>query len=400
MTVTYEDVLAARRTIEGHVRRTDIAPLTLPDQSIIYLKTECLQYTGSFKVRGAYNKMLSLSEEERRHGVIAASAGNHAQGVALAAKTMGIQAIIVMPRFAPLQKITATERLGAKVILHGDVFDDAYAYALEQARERHMVLIHAFDDPYVIAGQGTMALEILEDVPDVSTIFLPIGGGGMAAGIGVAVKSIRPDIRLVGVEPRGAASMKSSFDAKHLMKLPNAATIADGVAVKSPGTLNYELCKSYLDDILTVEEDEIARTILYLMERGKLVVEGAGAVPIAALLFGHYDTHKHKTVAIASGGNIDVTMLARIIDRGLLKAGRKVTLQTNISDRPGELSDVLQSVSQTGANIVNIHHERSRAHLELKEVRLEFTLETRDRAHISAIIHDLNTKGYHVKALK
>lgn len=397
MSVTLGMILEARERLKGVAQRTGLVQFkALSDEnSQIYLKTEDLQNTGSFKVRGAYIKIASLSQEERACGVIASSAGNHAQGVALAAKAFGVPATIVMPAGAPLSKVKATRELGANVVLHGTVYDDAYAEACRIQRETGATFIHPFDDPMVIAGQGTIGLEIMDDLPDVGTIVVPIGGGGLASGVAAAVKMLHPNVRIIGVQASGAAGMKASIDAGHVVELSSAKTIADGIAVKKPGELTYALCSEYLDEIVTVDDDEIAQAILFLMERGKMVAEGAGAAPVAAILGRKFDV-SGKVAAIISGGNIDVTMLSRIIEKGLLRAGRVSKLRIILQDRPGQLELVSKIIGQNGANVMAVHHDRTDVDLDIRDAILEITMETQDREHAGRIIAALREAGFTV----
>ncbi len=394
---TLEDIIEAQQALQGFVRITDLVPLALPGQGLpggwLHLKAESLQQTGSFKVRGAYNRMRRMTAEERARGVIASSAGNHAQGVALAARELGIAATIVMPATAPLQKVENTRKLGATVELCGAFYDDAYERALALQKETGAVFIHAFNDRHVIAGQGTIGLEVLTQLPDVQTILVPVGGGGMAAGIALAAKSLRPDIEVLGVEPSGAASMKQSLLRGEVTTLATCSTIADGVAVKTPGDLTFALCQKYLDDILTVDEDEIASAILTMMEQAKMVVEGAGAVAVAGAMHAGGRLNGRRTVAIVSGGNIDVSMVSRIIDRGLVKTGRKAELVARITDRPGQLSRMLECVGAAGANILSIQHERSRSTLPIGQVVVELVLETSGFEHIAEVLRQLADLG-------
>jgi threonine dehydratase len=304
-----------------------------------------------------------------------------------------------MPSFAPLRKITQTKRLGAEVILVNGGFDDAMAHAKKVAKENDMTFIHAFDDPYIIAGQGTIGLEILREHPDIDTIVVPIGGGGMIAGIALAAKHINKDIKVIGVEPVRAASMQNSLTLGLPTMLEKIVTIADGVAVGMPGNLAFDVCKKYLDDIIVVTEDEIAGAILYLMEEGKMVVEGAGAVAFAAILAGKIQTENKKVATVVSGGNIDVSMLARIIDQGLIKHGRKTTISTIVPDRPGNLSHVVSTVSKLGGNILEIQHERSQLDIEIDQVRINIKFESRDHDHIKEIIAELDKIGHSVKEI-
>ena len=397
MSVTLGMILEARERLKGVAQRTGMVQFkALSDESSqVYLKTEDLQNTGSFKVRGAYIKIASLSEEERACGVIASSAGNHAQGVALAAKAFGVPATIVMPAGAPLSKVKATRELGANVVLHGTVYDDAYAEACRLQKETGATFIHPFDDPMVIAGQGTIGLEIMDDLPDVNTIVVPIGGGGLASGVAAAVKMLHPHVRVIGVQAAGAAGMKASLDAGHIVELPSAKTIADGIAVKRPGENTFELCRQYLDQVVTVDDDEIAQAILFLMERGKMVAEGAGAAPVAAILNRKFDV-TGKVAAVISGGNIDVTMLSRIIEKGLLRAGRVSKLRIILQDRPGQLEQVSRIIGGNGANVMAIHHDRTDVDLDIRDAILEITMETQDREHAQRIIVALREAGFNV----
>lgn len=393
--LTLDDFRAARQRIAPYVIKTEIVPLLLPNGQKIQLKPESLQVTGSFKVRGAANKILQLSDEEKEAGVIAASAGNHAQGVARAAQKAGISCVIVMPRTAPLAKVSATEAFGAEVILSGDNYDEAYETALNIQKERSLTFIHPFDDPQIIAGQGSIALEILEQFPSVSQIVVPIGGGGLASGVGMAIKMLRPSVKVIGVEPVQAASMKKSFLAGQIESLDSAKTIADGIAVRTPGNLTFPLCEKCIDDIVEVSEDEIASTILYLLEKAKIVAEGAGAASIAAIYHNKIPSDS-KTVAVLSGGNIDVTMVSRIIERGLLNSGRKFKARMTLHDRPGELARLSALIAQAGANVVAVYHDRNDLQTSLNDTVIDIELETKDQAQADAILLMLKNEGYHL----
>ena len=397
MELSLGSILEARERLRGIARRTNLVECrSLSDgKRRVFLKTEDLQDTGSFKVRGAYIKIASLSEEERKAGVIASSAGNHAQGVALAAKRFGIPATIVMPAGAPLAKVKATRELGANVVLHGSVYDDAYAEARRIQEETGATFIHPFDDPMVIAGQGTIGLEIMDEMPDIGTVIVPIGGGGLAAGVASAIKLLHPGVRVIGVQAAGAAGMKASFDAGHIVSLESAKTIADGIAVKQPGELTYKLCKRYVDKIVTVDDDEIAQAILFLMERCKMVAEGAGAAPVAAILCGRIEA-EGKTAAVISGGNIDVTMISRIIEKGLLRAGRVSKLRIVMQDRPGQLEIVSRIIGSAGANVMAVHHDRTDVDLDIRDAILEITMETQDREHALRVLEELRAAGFEV----
>ena len=397
MALTLGMILEARERIKGVAQRTGLVQFkALSDEdSQIYLKTEDLQSTGSFKLRGAYIKIASLTPEERACGVIASSAGNHAQGVALAARAFDTPATIVMPEGAPLSKVKATRELGANVVLHGSVYDDAYAEARRLQEETGATFIHPFDDPMVIAGQGTIGLEIMDDMPDVRTIVVPIGGGGLASGVAAAVKMLHPHVRVVGVQASGAAGMKASIEAGHVVELDSAKTIADGIAVKKPGEQTFELCSRYVDEIVTVDDDEIAQAILLLMERGKMVAEGAGAAAVAAIMSRKFDV-SGKVVAVISGGNIDVTMISRIIEKGLLRAGRVSKLRILMQDRPGQLEQVSRLIAGAGANVMAVHHDRTDVDLDIRDAILEITMETQDREHAQRVICALREAGFKV----
>ncbi len=395
MPITLHDVRLAHERILPYIRRTDIAQVALPLGGELHIKLENLQYTGAFKLRGAFNCMLQLTEEQKQAGVLAASAGNHAQGVARAANALGLNCTIVMPTGAPLSKITATEQYGAKVVLFGSTYDDACSHALQLVEETGATFIHPFNDERVIVGQGTLALEILQDLPKAGQILVPLGGGGLAAGIAIAAKELDPTVRVIGVEAKNAASMRASVDAGRIVTLASSNTIADGIAVKTPGDVTYPLCRDYLYDIFTVDEDDIARSILYLLEKCKIVSEGAGAAGVAAMLAGKVQLLCDRpTVALLSGGNIDVTMVARIIDKGLIRTGRKTLIRTTISDKPGQLVKLLSIISTTGANIVAIQHDRMAADMNVTESAVELELETRDRRHVFEILSTLEDAGY------
>ena len=339
----------AKRVLDEVVRETALipAPAINPDAEI-YLKCENLQLTGSFKVRGAYYRIANLTEEEKSHGVIACSAGNHAQGVALAAQKFGIGATICIPSVAPLSKIMATKSYGANVVLCDGVYDDAYAKAVEIQKNEGRTFIHPFNDEDVIAGQGTIGLEILKQLPDADAVIVPIGGGGLISGIACAVKAINPNCKVYGVQAAGAPSMKESLDAGKIITLDSVNTIADGIAVKTPGTRTFDICSQYVDEVVTVTEDEIAVAILTLIEKQKTVSEGAGATTVAAAMFNKVDIKGKKVVCVVSGGNIDVNILSRVINKGLVKSGRLLELSTEIADKPGQLNSLLGLIASTG----------------------------------------------------
>jgi len=395
--LTLKLIQEAYEAIHPYVYRTILDPSSNLSSLIgtdIYLKMENLQKTGSFKVRGAMNKVLKLSPEERRKGVLAASAGNHAQGVAMAASRLGIPATITMPENAPLAKVSATEGYGAKVILSGAVFDDAYQKALEIQQESGATMIHAFDDLDVMAGQGTIGLEIYQDLPEVDTVLVPIGGGGLIAGIAVALKSLKPSVRIVGVQAAGAPSMAHALEIGKPDAIPRANTLADGIAVKKAGELTFAAVREYVDEVVTVEEEEISQAILLLMERTKSLVEGAGAVAVAAALQGKVDLKGQKTVLILSGGNIDVNFLAQIIERGLRRSGRTMSCQLILPDQPGQLEKVIELIAAKRANIINIEHSRYDLSVPLRSARVQMLIETQSFDHQKSIAKCLEEAGY------
>ena len=391
--LTLDMVLDAQKALQGIARNTplDPAPRLGPN---IYIKAENLQLTGAFKLRGAYNKIRSLSPEEAARGVIACSAGNHAQGIAYSATKLGIRSIICMPAGAPISKVEATRAYGAEVVLVPGVYDDAAREAERLTEEHGYTFAHPFNDPLVIAGQGTIALEILQQLPEVEQIVVPIGGGGLISGIAFVVKQMKPSCKVIGVQAAGAASMYLSRHAGGPTELRSVATIADGIAVKKPGDLTFALCQQYVDEIVTVSEDEIASAILALMEGQKTVAEGAGATPVAACMFGKVNTQKKKTVCVVSGGNVDVTTLSRIITKGLSKDGRLVELTTKVLDKPGSLLQMLQIVADSGANILSINHAREDKHSDVGACIVSMVLETRNAAHIEEISLALAAKGF------
>ena len=360
----------------------------------LYLKAENLQRTGSFKIRGAANKLALLTPDERTCGVIAASAGNHAQGVALAARESRIRATVVMPKDAPFAKVEATENYGAEVILHGGNFDEALTRAHEVAKERSLTLVHPYDDPAIIAGQGTLGLEIMEALPDADVVLVPVGGGGLIAGVALAVKSLAPHARVIGVQAVAAPAWSLAFQSRALTPIMPSATVADGIAVGSPGKIPAELIWRYVDDIVTVGEDKIARAMVLLLEWGKLLVEGAGAVGMAALLDGKVRTHDQKVVAVLSGGNLDPTLLARIVEQGLAEAGRFMVLRVLVLDRPGRLANVLACVALAEANVLEVYHHRKDLHLPVGHVEVELLLETKDRPHGERLLAAFRDAGY------
>ncbi len=393
--LTLDNVYRASFALKGIIRKTSVisAP-KLVKGTQLYLKTENLQTTGSFKIRGAYYKMSKLSEEEKARGVVACSAGNHAQGVALAAQKNGIKAVICLPDGAPISKVEATKSYGAEVKLVEGVYDDAYNTALELRDKQGYTFIHPFNDEDVIAGQGTIALELVEQLPDLDAVIVPIGGGGLIAGIAYTIKSLNPNIKVYGVQASGAPSMYKSVKEAKIKTLDSVSTIADGIAVKCPGDLTYKICSEYVDDIVTVTDDEISAAILALMEQHKLVTEGAGATAVAAAMFGKLDIKDKKVVCVLSGGNIDVTILSRVISRGLLMSGRNCSLLIELVDKPGQLKNVSALIADMGGNVISIHHERANEGSDVNGCYLRIVLETRNFEHINEIRQALTDAGF------
>lgn len=395
--LTLENVYQAAFALKDIIRNTELirAPKIKPDVNL-YIKPENLQVTGSFKVRGAAYKISRLTPEERAKGVIACSAGNHAQGVALAAARNNIKSIICLPDGAPISKVEATRAYGAQIEMVNGVYDDAYNRALELKEEKKLTFIHPFDDDYVIAGQGTIALEILNENPDVEAIVVPVGGGGLISGIAYTVKALRPDVKVYGVQAAGAPSMVQSVDKGEILTLDGVKTIADGIAVKQPGQNTFDICSKYVDGIVTVTDDEIATAILTLMEQQKLVAEGAGAVSVAAVMFDKVPVSGKNTVCIVSGGNIDVTILSRVIDRGLLKSGRLCKLSIELADKPGQLRDVSAIIAKHGANVVSVDYEHAGKDSEVNNCILRIEMETRNIEHINEVRDGLKSRGFKV----
>ncbi|ADO74299.1 threonine ammonia-lyase [Stigmatella aurantiaca] len=400
--VTLQDILAARERIRGAIRPT---PCPASDYftertgcSAIWFKMENLQRTGAFKERGALNKLLTLTQEERAGGVVAASAGNHAQGLAYHARRLGVKATIVMPERTPLIKVSRTrDDYEARVILKGSNFDEAYAEALRVQEQENLVFVHPFNDPHVIAGQGTIGLELLEQIPFVDMVLVPIGGGGLISGVACALKETNPRIQVIGVQAAAVASMKSSLEMGQVTELPAGATIAEGISVRKPGDLTFPMVRKYVDEIVTVDEEEIANAILVLLEQEKSVVEGAGAVGLAALLNGHVPRAAGRNAGVLlCGGNIDMNVISRIIERGLVKAGRLVRLEVSMPDRPGMLARLTTQIAEQRANVVEIHHNRAFSKTGLGEAMVGLTLETTGRAHIQELMGALSRQGWQV----
>ena len=395
--LTLDKIYQAAYTLKAVARKTDLlAAPNLGSDANLYLKAENLQVTGSFKVRGAYNKIAALTEEQKAAGIIACSAGNHAQGVALAATRMGIRSVVCMPDGAPISKVEATKRLGAEVQLVKGTYDDAYEYALKLRQETGATFIHPFNDELVIAGQGTIGLEILDQLPNADAVIVPIGGGGLIAGVACAIKSLNPNVKVYGVQAANAPSMAVSVENNSITTLDSVATFADGIAVKTPGDLTYALTKQYVDAVVTVSEDEIAAAILALIEKQKLIAEGAGAVAVAAAMFGKLPIAGKNVVCLVSGGNIDVNILSRVITRGLVMGGRNCVLQIALEDRPGQLTGVTEIVSRCGANVVSVHHERYDVNLAISSCILTIGLETRDFEQINTIKQELTKAGFKI----
>ena len=396
--VTLDKIYHAAFVLKSVARKTDMieAP-KLSSDFTMFLKTENLQHTGSFKLRGAYYKISQLSPEQRDAGIVACSAGNHAQGVALAATRMCARSIVCMPDSAPISKVEATKALGAEVVLVKGAYDDAYAYACRLRDETGMTFIHPFDDDEVIAGQGTIGLEILEQLEDVDIVLCPVGGGGLVSGVAYAIKSLNPQVKVYGVQAENAASMAKSIEIGEQVTLPSVKTFADGIAVKHPGDNTFRMIRQYVDGVITVSEDEIAAAILALMEKQKLVAEGAGAVGVAAAMFHRVpDIAGKKVCCLVSGGNIDVNILSRVITRGLLTSGRNAMLTIALEDKPGQLVGVASIISECGANVVGVTHERSDANMPVASCFLKISMETRDFEQIALVREKLAEAGFKI----
>ncbi|MBR3629306.1 MAG: threonine ammonia-lyase [Oscillospiraceae bacterium] len=396
--LTLDKIYHASYVLESVIRQTDIihAPKICPEANV-YLKTENLQITGSFKVRGAYYKISQLSEEEKAKGVIACSAGNHAQGVALAATKNGIKSLICLPDGAPISKVEATKGYGAEVCLVPGVYDDAYMKARELEQEKGYTFVHPFDDEDVIAGQGTIGLEIIKQLRDVDVVVVPVGGGGLISGVAFALKSLNPNIRVYGVQASGAPSMVQSLEMDEIVCLDKVSTVADGIKVKEPGENTFEIVKKYVDGVVTVTDDEVSTAILTLIEQQKLIAEGAGAVSVAAVMFNKIPDIKGKNVVcLVSGGNIDVTILSRVIKRGQLKMGCSDMLVIQLEDKPGQLKGVSAILADLGGNVVSIHHERASEDSDITDTILRIGLETRNHEHIRQIRQALTDAGFKI----
>lgn len=394
--VSLDKVFDAQQVLKNIIRETGVVrAYGIAPACELYLKPENLQITGSFKVRGSAYKIAQLSEEEKAKGVIACSAGNHAQGVALAATKNGIKSLICLPDTAPISKVEATKGYGADVCLVEGCYDDAYQKALELRDSEGYTFVHPFDDENVIAGQGTIALEILNDLDNIDAIVVPIGGGGLISGIAYTVKQIRPSVKVYGVQAAGAPSMYNSVKDGKVECLPSVSTIADGIAVKKPGDNTYELVKNYVDDIALVSDDEVASAILALIEKQKMIAEGAGAVAVAAVMSGKFDLKGKRVVAVVSGGNIDVTSLSRVIDRGLLNSGRSSSLLIELMDKPGQLKEISRIIADCGGNVTGVHYEKGNTE-SVNGCFLRIEMETRDFDHVNLITRSLQAEGFKI----
>ena len=390
--LTLDMVYDAQKKLKEVARLTPLNPAPAIGENV-FIKSENLQLTGSFKLRGAFNKISSLTDEEKSRGVIACSAGNHAQGVALSATKNGIKSVICMPAGAPLAKVEATKGFGAEVVLVDGVYDDAAREAERLTKEKGYTFAHPFNDEYVIAGQGTIALEILEQLPEVEQVVVPIGGGGLISGVAYTIKQLKPDCKVIGVQAATVPSMYESWKAGKIVTVPDGNTIADGIHVLTPGSLTFELVEKYVDEVVTVSEDEICAAILTLLEKSKTVAEGAGATPVAACLYNKVDMSK-KTVCVVSGGNVDVTTLNRIITKGMIKTGRIVEIQTKVGDKPGQLNRLLQLIAENGANIMSIVHKREDKAADVNTCVVSLVLETRNAEHVKKLHDAMTAAGY------
>ena len=395
--LTLDKIYQASFVLKDVVRKTALQPSPkLNPKSEVYLKTENLQLTGSFKVRGAGFMISQLSKEEKEKGVIACSAGNHAQGVALAAQKYGIKAVICLPDGAPISKVEATKSYGAEVVMVPGVYDDAYNHALKLRDEKGYTFVHPFDNEDVIAGQGTIGLEILNELENIDAVVVPIGGGGLISGIAYAIKHLSPNTKVYGVQAEGAASMYKSIKDGARGRLNSVSTFADGIAVKEPGVNTFEICSQYVDDIVTVSEDETSSAILALIEQHKMIAEGAGAVAVAAVMFNKLPVEGKRVVCVVSGGNIDVTILSRVIERGLLTSGRTCNLCIELMDKPGQLREVSTIFAELGANVISVHHERASEKMNINGCFLRIVLETKNYDHIAQIKSALVEAGFRI----
>jgi len=393
--LTLERVYQAAHLLKDVIRETDMIPATnIKTNCDLFLKTENLQNTGSFKLRGAYFEMSQMNQEERDKGVVACSAGNHAQGVGFAARALGIKATIFLPSTAPISKVEATRQYGAEIRLVDGVYDDAFNEAVKYQQETGAAFVHPFNDEDVIAGQGTIGLEILKQLPHMDAVIVPIGGGGLISGIAYVIKKLKPDCKVYGVQAEGACSMSNAMEQNKRCTLSAVSTFADGIAVKCPGELTFDMCQKYVDQVITVNDDEIATAILTLMEQQKLVSEGAGAVAVAAVMFNKLPLEGQRVCAIVSGGNIDVNILSRVINRGLQTSGRLSEVTIELLDKPGQLRDVATIIANTGANVTKVSHKVGGENMDINGCSLHVSMETRDRAHLKEIEAAFNKAGY------
>jgi threonine dehydratase len=393
---TFQDIVRAREILNGSIRKTPLHRSNTFSKIIgtnIFLKLESFQRTGSFKVRGAFVKINMLSMEQRKHGVIAASAGNHAQGVAYAASNKNIPCTIVMPQNASPAKVAATKSYGAKVVLCGSDYDECWIGAQEMAKEECRTIIHAFDDPQVISGQGTIGLELLEDLPNLDQIYVPIGGGGLAAGVAIAIKSKKPSVKIIGVESKAFPAMKQSLEKGSLQNIKSGYTIADGISVKSPGKLTYEIASKYIDDVTVVDDSSIVKTMFLLMERGKIVIEPAGAASLAYLLSNGHPNKNENVVSLLSGGNVDMYLLGQVVAKGLMQMGRMLKIFIQLPDKPGALKTVVDGIAELSVNIVEVEHDRLSSNISAGTAGVYLSLEMENEKHAERLIEFLKRKG-------
>jgi len=396
--LSIEDVYSARQKLSTVIKKTELieSPFFSKESGQqVFIKPENMQVTGAFKIRGAFNKLSTLSDVEKRRGVIAASAGNHAQGIGYASQMLGVKATLVMPATTPIIKVEATRNYGVDVVLHGDSYDEAYKKSRELEAEHGYVFVHPFDDLDVIMGQGTLALEIMEELVDVDEILVPIGGGGLISGVAFAIKMLKPSIKVIGVEPEGACCIKASLEQDKVVELEAVDTMADGTAVKKPGDLTFELIKEFVDEVITVSEFEILEAILLLMEKHKLIVEGAGALSLAGLK--KLKSKGKKVVCLVSGGNIDISTISAIINRALVSRGRLFCFTVNLPDKPGELLHVANILSELKANVIKLDHNQSKVMDRFKQVQLEVTVETNGNDHVEEIVAEFQKNGIDIQ---
>ncbi|MDD2635322.1 MAG: threonine ammonia-lyase [Bacteroidales bacterium] len=399
----FSDIVNAQSTLKEVVKRTPLErskSFSAMSGAETYLKLENLQTTGSFKVRGAYYKIKNLTSDEAAKGVLCASAGNHAQGVAFAAKSLGVKSTVFMPIFAPPLKVIATRAYGAEVVLTGDTFDDAFAAALEFQHKSGATFVHPFDDPYIIAGQGSVGLEIFEQLRDVDDVLVPIGGGGLISGVAIALKQLKPQIRIIGVEAMGAQSMKKSLEKKEIVKLNSVTTIADGIAVKSPGNLTFNICSNLVDEIVVVNDAEMASTAYLLLQRAKILAEPAGVAAMAAALYNKVDVKSRKIVAIISGGNANMSILEQILDKGVMDEGLRARIEVLIPDQAGKLKSIISILENMKASIHEIEHERSTTSVPVGYVQVTITFNLQDKTQLSTICTELENRKMHYQVLK